>query len=406
MSTIKSSTTLTTAYSVEADTTGTLVIQTGATPTTAVTVSSAQVVTLTNALAEASGGTGTTIGYNGFKNRLINSAMVIDQRNAGASVTPTTSSFGFPVDRMRIQLTQNSKLTAQQNAGAITPPTGFKNYLGITSSSAYSVLAGDYFNVGQNIEGYNIADLAWGTANAQTVTLSFKVYSSLTGTFGGAVYNDAGSRSYPFTYSIPVANTWTTISITIAGDTSGTWQTTTATGITVNFSMGTGTTYSGTAGAWAGTYYASATGATSVVGTSGATWYVTGVQLEKGSTATSFDYRPFGTELLLCYRYYYYLGGETPYQNINTCAWFGAGDAVGQFSYPVVMRANPTIAKSGTWSTLGGGGGVSQTLSNDQITTKNVQLGFTGGSGGTSGQATTLRAANDSSLRLTFSAEL
>jgi hypothetical protein len=351
MSTIKSSTTLTTAYSVEADTTGALVIQTGATPTTAVTVSSAQVVTLTNALAEASGGTGTTIGYNGFKNRLINSAMVIDQRNAGASVT-------------------------------------------------------DYFNVGQNIEGYNIADLAWGTANAQTVTLSFKVYSSLTGTFGGAVYNDAGSRSYPFTYSIPVANTWTTISITIAGDTSGTWQTTTATGITVNFSMGTGTTYSGTAGAWAGTYYASATGATSVVGTSGATWYVTGVQLEKGSTATSFDYRPYGTELQLCYRYYYFLGGETAYQNINTCVWYGAGDAVGQFSYPVAMRANPTMAKSGTWATLGGGGAVAQTLSNDQITTKNVQLGFTGGSGGTSGQATTLRASNDTGLRLTFSAEL
>ena len=134
--------------------------------------------------------------------------------------------------------------------------------------------------------------------------------------------------------------------------------------------------------------------------------YITGVQLEKGSTATSFDYRPYGTELQLCYRYYYFLGGETAYQNINTCVWYGAGDAVGQFSYPVAMRANPTMAKSGTWATLGGGGAVAQTLSNDQITTKNVQLGFTGGSGGTSGQATTLRASNDTGLRLTFSAEL
>ena len=290
----------------------------------------------------------------GFKNRIINGAMVIDQRNAGASVTPTTSSFGFPVDRMRIQLTQNSKLTAQQNAGAITPPTGFKNYLGITSSSAYSVLAGDFFNVGQNIEGYNIADLAWGTANAQTVTLSFKVYSSLTGTFGGAVYNDAGSRSYPFTYSIPVANTWTTISITIAGDTSGTWQTTTATGITVNFSMGTGTTYSGTAGAWAGTYYASATGATSVVGTNGATFYITGVQLEKGSTATSFDYRPYGTEISLCQRYYAktFPIGTAPGNDITTSGAL-RGTAVtinassqiepaATWKFPVSMRTTPS----------------------------------------------------------------
>jgi hypothetical protein len=290
----------------------------------------------------------------GFKNRIINGAMVIDQRNAGASVTPTTSAFGFPVDRMRIQITQNSKLTAQQNAGSITPPAGFKNYLGITSSSAYSVLAGDYFNVGQNIEGYNIADLGWGTANAQTVTLSFKVYSSLTGTFGGAVYNDAGSRSYPFTYSIPVANTWTTISITIAGDTSGTWQTTTATGITVNFSMGTGTTYSGTAGAWAGTFYASATGATSVVGTSGATFYITGVQLEKGTQATAFDYRDFGTELLLCQRYFQktFPQSVAPAQNAGYNAsclvWnsSGSNSAYGtqvQWRYPVTMRAAPTV---------------------------------------------------------------
>jgi hypothetical protein len=194
--------------------------------------------------------------------------------------------------------------------------------------------------------------------------------------------------------------------ITIAGDTSGTWLTTTGIGIQVNFSLAAGSTLSRNCWCLGRRGGLSATGATSVVGTTGATWYITGVQLEKGSTATSFDYRPYGTELQLCYRYYYFLGGETAYQNINTCVWYGAGDAVGQFSYPVAMRANPTMAKSGTWATLGGGGAVAQTLSNDQITTKNVQLGFTGGSGGTSGQATTLRASNDTGLRLTFSAEL
>ena len=263
------------------------------------------VTTVTGTLPVANGGTGVTTAIDyGFRNRIINGAMVIDQRNAGASVTITnTSAITYTLDRMFGYGSIASKFTVQQNAGAVTPPAGFINYLGATSSSAYSVLASDQFTVGQTIEGLNIADLAWGTANAKTVTLSFQVYSSLTGTFGGSLRNSATNRSYPFSYSIPVANTWTTISITIAGDTSGTWLTTNGIGIQILFGLGTGATYSGTAGAWAGANYFSATGATSVVGTNGATFYITGVQLEKGSTATSFDYRPYGTELALCQRY-------------------------------------------------------------------------------------------------------
>ena len=157
-----------------------------------------------------------------MKNRIINGAMVIDQRNAGASVTPAASVYTYITDRFSVYTNQSNKLTAQQNAGSVTPPVGFKNYLGITSSSAYSVIAGDLIMISQKIEGYNIADLAWGTASAKTVTLSFQVYSSLTGTFGGALRNNAGTQCYPFTYSIPVANTWTTISVTVAGATSGT----------------------------------------------------------------------------------------------------------------------------------------------------------------------------------------
>jgi hypothetical protein len=156
----------------------------------------------------------------------------------------------------------------------------------------------------QAIEGFNAADLAWGTASASAVTLSFRVYSSLTGTFGGVLKNGAGNRSYPFTYSVPTANTWTTISIAVAGDTTGTWATGNTTGIFVTWGLGVGSTLSGTAGAWAAADLNSATGATSVVGTSGATFYITGVQLEKGSTATPFDYRPYGTELALCQRYF------------------------------------------------------------------------------------------------------
>jgi hypothetical protein len=241
--------------------------------------------------------------YTGFKNRIINGAMVIDQRNAGASVTPSNS---YTLDRWTTFTTQASKFTVQQNAGSLSAanrPTGFINYLGVTSSSTFSVAVGDYFSINQFIEGLNVADFNWGTANAQTVTISFWVRSSLTGTFGGSVTNDGYTRSYPFSYTISVANTWEQKSITIAGDQSGTWLTTNGVGLRLIFGLGAGATYSGTAGAWAGTFYASATGATSVVGTNGATFYITGVQLEKGSTATSFDYRPFGTELQLCQRY-------------------------------------------------------------------------------------------------------
>jgi len=287
-------------------------------------------------VAEAYGGTGTSTGYYGFKNRLINGAQVIDQRNAGASVTNTTSNL-YVTDRWNIYGQQASKFTAQQNAGSVTPPTGFKYYLGITSSSAYTVLSGDNFKVLQPIEGYNFADMGWGAAGASSVTLSFWVRSSLTGTFGGSFTNSAYNRSYPFTYTISSANTWEQKSVTIAGDTSGTWLTTNGIGVNVIFSMGMGTDQSGTAGAWAGANYQSATGAVSVVGTNGATWYITGVQLEKGSTATSFDYRPYGKELMLCQRYY-----ET--SNVFACGATNANFGTSApWQYSVTKRAAPTI---------------------------------------------------------------
>ena len=255
-------------------------------------------------VAEAYGGTGTNTGYYGFKNRIINGAMVIDQRNAGAASANTINAFWL--DRWYVQQSGNTgKLIAQQNAGSVTLPAGFSYYLGITSQSAYSVAAGERYSINQPIEGYNMADLAWGTASAATVTLSFWVRSSLTGTFGGCIQNYAGNRSYPFSYTINLANTWEQKSITIAGDTSGTWVGATNAGVAyVVLSLGTGSTFQTTANAWAAGNYQAPTGATSVVGTNGATFYITGVQLEKGSTATSFDYRPYGTELALCQRYF------------------------------------------------------------------------------------------------------
>jgi hypothetical protein len=294
----------------------------------------------------------------GFKNRIINGAMVIDQRNAGASVTPTADT--YTLDRWSASISTASKFSVQQST---TAPTGFINSLKITSASAYTVGASDFFQIIQIIEGYNIADLGWGTANAQPVTLSFKVYSSLTGTFGGSITNFSANRSYPFTYSISTANTWTSISVTIAGDTSGTWSTNNSGGIVVRIGLGVGTTYSGTANAWAGATYFSATGATSVVGTNGATFYITGVQLEKGSTATSFDYRPFGTELDLCQRYFEQVGdvvGGSTAQSLFLDVYSSGSGNTAPFNwfYRQQKRAAPTIALYGTLSTSNVSGSV------------------------------------------------
>jgi hypothetical protein len=290
----------------------------------------------------------TGVNYDGYKNRIINGAMVIDQRNAGASVTPTDNA--YTLDRWQSRLSQASKYSIQQNAGAVTAPAGFNNYLGATSSSAYSVASGDYFAQQYNIEGLNVIDLNFGTASAVSITVSFWVRSSLTGTFGGSVQNQAGNRSYPFTYTISSANTWEQKSVTIAGDTSGTWLKTNSTGLILFFGLGVGTTFSGTAGAWNGNNNLSATGAVSVVGTSGATFYITGVQLEKGSTATSFDYRPYGTELQLCQRYFQFIGGTASGFPLVQ-AYSGTLDTRDfPISFPVAMRTTPTGTKNGTWA--------------------------------------------------------
>lgn len=354
------------------------------------------------------GSTQNTAPNGSFKNRIINGDFRIDQRNAGASVTITnTGATTYTLDRWFAYGSVTSKFSVQQNAGSVTPPVGFSNYLGCTSASAYSVGASDVFLIGQSIEGFNTSDLNWGTANAKTVTLSFQVYSSLTGTFGGALKNSANNRTYPFSYSVPVANTWTSISVTIAGDTSGTWiRATNGIGVQVNFSIGTGSTGSGTAGAWSSTNYSSATGATSVVGTNGATFYITGVQLEKGSTATSFDYRPYGTELALCQRYCFKL------QTTSNYGPYGMGHGTGGttnfrtiIKYPVTMRAQPTLSFSAANTFQWGFGNVLTAISAAEYAYDNCSIGCDT-TGVSSNGAYMLTSANNTTSYIQGSAEL
>jgi hypothetical protein len=280
----------------------------------------------------------------GFKNRIINGAMVIDQRNAGASVSATNAEL-YTVDRFKcLQAIATSKFTVQQSS---TVPTGFTKSVVLTSSSAYTVLSSDYFLYRQSIEGFNVADLGWGTASAATVTLSFWVRSSLTGTFGGSLGNSASNRSYPFSYTINAANTFEYKTITIAGDTTGTWATDNSAGIVVNWSLGMGSTYVGTANVWAGTFYGAPTGSTNLVSTNGATLNITGVQLEKGTQATAFDYRDYGRELTLCERYYWKSSVGT-YNAIGSGSVTGSSQVSIYIKYPTTMRSSPTVSYSGT----------------------------------------------------------
>jgi hypothetical protein len=342
----------------------------------------------------------------GFKNRIINGAMVIDQRNAGASVTPNGT---YTLDRWYGDNSQTGKFTVQQNAGAVTPPAGFINYLGVTSSSpGYSLLTTDEFRIGQQIEGLNVADLAWGTASAATVTLTFWVRSSLTGAFGGALGNSANNRSYPFTYTISVANTWEQKTVTIAGDTSGTWLTTNGKGINVQFSLGCGSTYSGTANIWAGAFYIQPTGSTSVVSTSGATFYVTGVQLEKAPQATAFDYRDYGNELRLCQRYYYKIDGTEGLCSVGSGQNISTTESRITVLYPVKMRASPTASISGTLYILNNTGtGITITsLASNYGGSQSAMISFGVASGLTAGSGAVAITNSASSHYFQASAEL
>ena len=283
----------------------------------------------------------------GFKNRIINGGMVINQR--ATSVTDAA----YVTDRWQYANSVASKATVSQDTSVY--PTGFNASLKVLSSSAYTVGSGELFVIKQAIEGFNFADMGWGSASAKTITISFWVYSSLTGTFGGSLQNGAQNRSYPFTYTISAANTWEQKTVTIAGDTSGTWVgATNGAGVYVFFGLGCGSTVSGTAGAWAGAVYYSATGAVSVVGTNGATFYITGVQLEKGTVATSFDYRPYGTELALCQRYFEKsydtataIGTATTVGLVQARAMGGGqlGSSYLQLPFAIEKRTTPSITR-------------------------------------------------------------
>jgi hypothetical protein len=285
---------------------------------------------------------GFTLGGSGaaMKNRIINGNMAIAQRTTSAVTTDES----FPVDRFQIQIV-NSNLSLVQSS---TAPAGFNYSTAITVTSTTSTNTNDRSRFFQNIEGFNVADLGWGTANAKTITVSFWARSTVAGTYSGNITNSTGARSYIFTYTL-AANTWTYVTATVAGDTSGTWGATNGTGICVApITLNCGATYQGTAGTWIAGDARGTSGSTYLAtNNSGAVFNITGVQLEVGSTATSFDYRPYGTELALCQRYFQksFSQSTAPANGSNDSSFqWSSGGAYNAITsqLKVTMRATPT----------------------------------------------------------------
>jgi len=351
-------------------------------------------------------------GQYGFKNRIINGAMVIDQRNAGGTVS---SHLSFPVDRMQIVKDTSSGTFTMGQSSVVPSLGGFNKSILFTVGTAYTPSSGENNFFKHLIEGYNVADLVWGTANATAVTLSFWVRSSITGTYGGSLRNGSSNRSYVFTYTINSANTFEYKTITIPGDTSGTWLTTNGNGLEISWGLSVGSTFLNTAGAWYTGNYISATGATQITPTAGATWYITGVQLEKGSTATSFDYRPYSVELQMCQRYFASTFSQgtavlaANASNSNGLMGKGGTSAAAEpyvnWSLPVEMRTAPTCTTynpytGGTAGQFGNGAGSFGASSGARVVATSTRSVAVDNSG------TTLTAGNQYSICISGTAEL
>ena len=276
----------------------------------------------------------------GRKNMIINGACTINQRFGSGSYTLTSSADYFPVDRFRSWAVGGGQFTIQRSDNA---PPGFKNSLMYTvSTTDTSVGSSEYYCIQQRIEGYNIAHLGLGTADAKPVTLSFWVKSDIPGTYSGSFFNTGQSYTCVFEYQINQVDIWEYKTLTIPAATVGSFTSDSSNyGLGIWWDLGSGTGYNNTPFVWKNAGDFRSANQVPFIGTSGAKFRMTGVQLEIGKNSTDFEYRPIGEELALCQRYYfqltdfvwtYSLSGTTGAYNRATI-W-----------HPVEMRTDPTVS--------------------------------------------------------------
>lgn len=276
-----------------------------------------------------------------FRNRLINGDFSIDDYNSGAETTISSNGM-FAVNRWKIASFQINKLKTQRiTSGAM--PLGVKSYLRVKVTSAVSSpAAGDYFLAGQEIEGINFYDFNFGTVDASPVTLSFKVRCSVAGTYSIVLRNKDLDKSYVSTYTINSANTWEDKSITIPGETVGTWDNGTGTGCSLRFILGAGSTYiTSSTNTWLNGNFFMASGSTQLISNLNATFDITNVQLEKGSVATPYEVVAMQTNLQRCERYY-----QKCYANTRGYSPGAGGIVETPVQLRCIMRTSPSASLS------------------------------------------------------------
>jgi hypothetical protein len=279
---------------------------------------------------------GVNLGQLGNRSMVTNGSMQVAQRGTSLSLNATQ----YLIDRFRTYKSHTATATASQSSDA---PTGFTKSWLITIGTGAAASAANELQLSHQIEGYNTVPLGLGASGAKDFTVSFWVKSSLTGDFSIAFQSQAAADHYITTYNISAANTWEYKTITISGPTSGSFNTTNATGLAVVFDLGSGSNLEATANAWStGNKYRKA-GTVAVAATSSATWQITGVQLEVGDTATPFEHRSYGDELARCQRYF---EQELSYDG-NSAFWSGNTSSGWAYYMPVafkvVKRAVPTV---------------------------------------------------------------
>ena len=352
-----------------------------------------------------------TDNVSGRRNIIINGALLVAQRGTSFS---SIANNAYSLDRWLYYEIGDSVSDASQSTD--TPNNNFKNSLKLDVQTAdTSVATGDLTCFLQKIEGLNTYQLGWGTSDAETVTLSFWVKSTKTGIHSGAFKNSAQDRSYVFEYTVNVSNTWEHKTITVVGDTSGTWLTTSGIGVQVTFALMAGTDFTKTAGSWGdGNNYGS-DNQVNVMDSASNEWYITGVQLEVGSQATPFEHRSFGEELSLCHRYYYEISTNThdgyKYPMFDAHAWNSSAINV-CIKLPVVMRTSPTLTfnnGSGWWRFYrNNGNDPFDNMQADGSGSHSIDMQSNGGISATSGDAGRLqmRRAGGANPAIKCSAEL
>ena len=344
----------------------------------------------------------------GRRNIIINGDMRIAQRATSASSLSSGTSYDS-IDRYKTQIVNAGTWTISQSSTAPTDQ-GFGNSLKMDCTAADTSLGADDFLVVQQVtEAQNLQYLKYGTSSAESITMSFWVRSNKTGTYSIWLFADDNSKTISAPYTISSADTWEKKTITFAGDTASSITNDNGQGIRVYFVLAAGSNW--TSGTTPTTWQSDSKSirapeqTVNLADSTSNEWYVTGIQIEAGSQATPFEHRSLGEELALCQRYFHKQGGSA-YYNIATITNYTTGAMLGTVRHPVEMRAAPSVTKSGNWGLLGGDTTVNQTAVSSDSNGKVSEIGFSGGSGGTSGRSSVLRFNNDATSYLHWDAEL